>query len=142
MLQLDYLKQAILLFERVMEMAPEEPQSYLDLGLAHFINLRRKREREMEKKEKNKLPNNSEELTKSIELVATVLRKVNHIQTHCFLFFFCLLPLQNSPTLSLISLTLHSAPYTNSKELANQIRRDRVPSSHLVKLDDRIWEAS
>lgn len=72
MLQLDYLKQAILLFERVKEMAPEEPQSYLDLGLVHFMNFRRKRE--TEKKQKN----NFEELTKAIELVATVLRKVSH----------------------------------------------------------------
>jgi hypothetical protein len=69
MLQLDFLSQAIMMFEQVMELAPEEPQSFLDLGLAHFVNVRRQKEKVPSQ------PINQEELTQAIELVTKVLGK-------------------------------------------------------------------
>lgn len=70
MFQCDLLSQAIQLFEQVMELAPEEPQSFLDLGLAHFIHLRR----EKEKHPKSAI--DQEELKQAVDLVVTVLRRI------------------------------------------------------------------
>lgn len=69
MFQLDFLPQAIQLFEQVMELAPEEPQSFLDLSLAHYIHVRRQKEQNPEK------PVDAQELTKAIDLAVTVLRR-------------------------------------------------------------------
>lgn len=67
LLQANFIDQAILMFERVMELAPEEPQSFLDLGLAQFMSVRSER---IKTKTVNK-----EELSKAIENVMTVLRR-------------------------------------------------------------------
>eukprot|EP01102_Stenamoeba_stenopodia_P010263 TRINITY_DN307_c0_g1_i1.p1 TRINITY_DN307_c0_g1~~TRINITY_DN307_c0_g1_i1.p1 ORF type:complete len:1402 (+),score=340.59 TRINITY_DN307_c0_g1_i1:217-4422(+) len=67
LLQANFLSQAILMFERVMELAPEEPQSFLDLGLAQFMLVRSQR---IKTKQVDK-----DELSKAIDNVMTVLRR-------------------------------------------------------------------